>query len=127
MAKEKATAKKFKRGEKLTVEKLDLVKKDSGFAFSGIYVGTGESAPFMMKSQDSEEMIEKTLQFTIFKYLPGEGEGRFQVITDKGLEKALLEGLVKEGDMVEIVKLDKIQLKGGRTFNQYDLYKLVAE
>lgn len=109
------------RKKKLTAKKINLAKADEGFSLAGKYVGMTQGAPFNDVDQKTGEIIQKTLTFATFENTEGE---RLNVIADKGLQSALTEAMVKEGDRIELVKLAKTQLSKGRSMNQYDIYSI---
>jgi hypothetical protein len=105
--------------KKLTVKKIDLANEKTGYAFSGKFIGTVLSAPFKQVDQVTGEIVEKQLTQAIFE---DEKAERFSVIQDAGLRSAMGDAMVKEGDKIEVVKLEKSKLKGGRTMNNYDIF-----
>lgn len=105
--------------KKLSVAKIDLAKQPAGFSFKGKYLGTSESEPFQKVIKG--EIVTKTITFAIFEDEQG---NRFKVSRDQGLRTALADAMVKEGQTIEIVKLDKVSLKGERTMNQYDVFEV---
>jgi hypothetical protein len=105
--------------KKLTVRKIDLANEKEGFTFAGKFVGTVLSAPFKHVDQETGEIFEKQLTHAVFEDDKAE---RFSVIQDAGLRSAMGDAMVKEGDKIEVVKLSKAKLKGGRTMNQYDIF-----
>ena len=109
--------------KKLSVEKIDLANQDAGYSFTGKYIGTSESEPFS-KVNEKGEIITKSLTFAIFER---DDNHRFKVIRDAGLNQALSDAMIKEGQKIEVVKLAKTKIKGGaRTMNQYDVFGLEA-
>lgn len=107
--------------KKLSVQKIDLAKQPAGYAFKGKYCGTSQSEPFSKVIKG--EVVTKTLTFAIFEDDKGD---RFKVIQDQGLRTALADAMIKENQTIEVVKLDKSDISGGRTMNQYDVFSLEA-
>lgn len=114
MSEKKTTARK-----KLTVAKVDLANQEPGFSIRGMYVGQVIGAPFKDVDKKTGEIVEKSLTFAVFQGTNGD---RFKVIADAGLKSALLDAMVKEKDLVEVVKLKKESIGKGRTMNQYDIF-----
>lgn len=104
---------------KLTVEKIEIAKQAPGFTFEGKYVGTALSEPFQRVNKETGEIVTKTITFAIFERQDGE---RFKVAQDAGLRAAMSDALVKEGNLIRVVKLEKVVLKNSRSMNQYDIY-----
>lgn len=109
--------------KKLTVAKVDLANQEPGFSIKGMYVGQVVGAPFKDVDKKTGEVIEKSLTFAVFSNKDGD---RFKVIADAGLKSSLLDAMVKEKDLVEIVKLKKESIGKGRTMNQYDIFAIEA-
>lgn len=107
--------------KKLTVKRIDLAQQKTGFTFSGKFIGTVLSNPFKHVDQETGEITERQLTQAVFEDDKAE---RFSVIQDAGLKSALADAMVKEGMKVEVVKLEKAKLKGGRTMNQYDVFSV---
>lgn len=105
--------------KKLSVQKIDLAKQPAGYILKGKYCGTSESEPF--EKVIKGEVVTKKLTFAIFEDEKGD---RFKVIQDQGLRTALADAMVKQGQQIEVVKLEKSDISGGRTMNQYDVFDL---
>lgn len=103
---------------KLTVTDLKITAQAPGFTFTGKYIGTVLGSPFQAVDKKTGEVITKQIVFCVFEDTTG---ARFKVARDKGLETALTDAMVNEGDTIKVVKLEKINLKTG-TMNQYDIY-----
>lgn len=104
--------------KKISVKKVELAKEPVGFELQGRFKGFTKSEPFKNVNQQTGEITEKTLTNAIFE----KGDERLSVIADAGLQSALRDSMVKEGDEILIRKLPKAALKGGRTMNQYDIF-----
>lgn len=55
-------------------------------------------------------------------YFQKDNGDKFIIFEDGGLRNSLANAMVKEGDYVKIVKLEKASMSGGRTVNQYDIF-----
>lgn len=104
---------------KVTVRKINLTEQEPGFAFEGKFLGLATGAPFQAVDPKTNEVYDKSLTSAIFEDDAGE---RFSVIQDAGLRSAMSDAMIKEGDLIRVVKLPKAQLSRGRTMNQYDIY-----
>lgn len=116
MAEKSAHARK-----KLTVTSIEMAKQPAGFTFKGKFLGRTQSQPFQELNEKTGEIVTKTLTFAIFEDDKGD---RFKVIQDAGLKSSLDDAMVKEGQAIEVVKLEKKSLKGARSMNQYDIFAL---
>lgn len=103
---------------KVSVKKINLSKESAGFVLEGKFKCRTESEPFQ-ETKRSGEIVTKTLTFV--HLLDKDGE-ELKVIQDKGLQSAMIEAGVKEGQWFRAVKLEKTELKGGRTMNCYEMY-----
>jgi hypothetical protein len=102
--------------KKLTAQKVDLAKQVPGFELTGKFVGLVEGEPF------TRDGVTKTIFNAIFEVL--NSDERITVIADKGLQGALKEAGVTVGMAILIKKLPKIDLKGSKTMNQYEIYSV---
>lgn len=105
--------------KKLTARKIDIAKQEEGFEFNGLYKGLVLGAPFNDVDKKTGEVIERRLTQAIFEDEKGE---RFFMLADKGLQAALTESMVKEGQHILVKKLPKAAISKGRTMNQYDVF-----
>lgn len=55
-------------------------------------------------------------------FLQKENGEKIIVFEDGGMRNALANAMVKEGDFVKIVKLEKSDIGSGRTVNNYDIF-----
>ena len=108
---------------KISVKNVKLSDQDVGFTFSGTYRGTVLGSPFQSVDKTTGELLTKQLKSVIME---DEAGNRLAYLADTGLTNALTEALVKEGQRIEIVKLEKQKLTKGRTMNQYDIFSLEA-
>lgn len=108
--------------KKLTAAQIDLAKQAPGFTLKGKYIGQVAGAPFKHIDQKTGEVTDKVLTFAMFEEL--NSSDRFKVIADAGLKSCLADAMVSEGMPIEIVKLAKKDIKGGRSLNQYDIFAL---
>jgi hypothetical protein len=116
---------KFQRGAKLSVDKVNLSKMETGDTLRGFFRGIRQSEPFLDTNPDTGEVTEKRLNLMYMDYLPGEGIGRYRVIADKGLIGHLTDANAKDGDALEIEKMPKVDIGKNRTMNDYEVFKLV--
>jgi hypothetical protein len=107
---------------KISVRQVKLSDMDVGFSFKGKYCGTVVGKPFKVINEKTGEITEKTISSVIFET---NGE-RTAYVADQGLLGALNDSMVKEGDHLEVVKLEKVKLTKGRTMNAYDIFALEA-
>lgn len=96
----------------------DMLKIKTGEKFRGVF----------LKKETIEVMDKKTGELKgvprlTFLRNPN-SEEKFFFLADRGLITALSWCDVKEGDFIEVEKLDKKDIGGGRTVNQYDIYQL---
>lgn len=115
MGKQQVEEKEYSR-KKLVVP--DMLKVKAGEKFRGVY----------LKKENIEVLDKKTGELKpvprlTFQRAPN-SEAKFFLLADKGLMTALSWCDVKEGDFIEVEKLEKKDIGGGRTVNQYDVYQL---
>lgn len=108
-----------KEKKKLSVESIRIAKEKAGFKFTGKFLGAVKGEPFT-KATPTGELVTKQLEFAVFEKDDG---NRFQVIRDKGLLDAMISAMVKEGQKIEVVKLEKADIGNGRTMNRYDIFE----
>lgn len=101
--------------KKISVDNIKLSDQPVGYTFSGIYKGQVLSAPFINEDGESKQLTSVVFD---------KNGNRTAYLADKGLLQTLSEALVTEGMLIEVVKLEKAKLKGGRTMNQYEVYEL---
>lgn len=75
-----------------------------------------------VETVDSETGLVKP-QSKVF--LTDENGSRLYIWGNAGLKTAIEDSCLSKGDLIEIVKLEKKQLKGGRTKNQYDIFQVL--
>lgn len=109
-----------KTRKKISVTQVKLSDQPEGFTFGGKFVGMTEGKPFFVQD-DRGELKESRLTHFVFEDDKGE---RTAFVGDKGLVNGFETALVKEGDLLEIVKLPKTKLTRGRTMNQYDIFSV---
>lgn len=109
-----------KTRKKLNAVTVKLSDKEPGYEFKGKFLGFSDGQPFNQIDEKTGEIITKSLKLATFE---NNGE-RVAYIADKGLQDALTSSMVKEGQEIEVVKLDKVKLPKGRTMNQYDVYSV---
>lgn len=107
--------------KKISVRQINLTKEKAGYTFEGRLVGTALGAPFSKVDEKTGQVFTQQMTFCIFEDKDG---SRFKVNQDKGLQTAMIDGLVKEGDVIQVVKLEKVDIGKGHTMNQYDIYAL---
>lgn len=95
----------------------EIKKVEIGEKVQGVFVGR-QTAPWT----DKKTGDTKDLTTVVFRGL--NDESRFGVRQDAGLKKALDDAFVKEGDALELHRLEKISLGNGHTMNQWDVYAL---
>ncbi len=105
--------------KKISVTKVNLAKQPTGYSFKGKYLGQIQGDPFKRVNTATGEIVEKVMTFTLFETESGD---RVTFPADKGLLSALKDSMVKEGQVIMFVKLEKTALSGERTMNQYDIY-----
>lgn len=94
----------------------EIKRVEIGEKVQGVFVGR-TTTPWTDKDGTT-----KDLTTVIFRDL--KDESRFGVRQDAGLKKALDDALVKEGDVLELHRVDKIPLSNGRSMNRWDVYAL---
>lgn len=93
---------------------MEILKMEAGDTFTGKFVGEFE------KSWTDHATGEiKPIKTLIFQ---DEFDTRVGIFADAGLKNAFESSLVKEGERITIKKLEKRELSGGRTVNQYDIF-----
>jgi len=107
---------------KVSVRQVKLSEQEEGFTFSGIFKGFTAGTTFTQIDPKTGEVNEKQLKSMVLE--DKETKERTAFLADRGLEGAIQDSMVKEGDWIEIVKLEKVNLSKGRTMNQYDVYQL---
>lgn len=105
--------------KKLSAKTINLSKEAAGFTIKGKYVGLVKGQEFSAVDGKGE-IVTKAMQFAVFENDKGE---RNLYTADKGLQDALMTAMVKEGQAIEVVKLEKTSIGKGRTMNQYDIYQ----
>lgn len=104
---------------------MEFTKLQPGDEFTGRLVATQERE---LKDQNTGNM--KTVNLLVFekmdlidgvpKDLPE--RPRCGIWEDAGLRAALQDAFAEPGSVLEIHKLEKAELSGGRSVNQYDVY-----
>ncbi len=112
-AKQTASDMQYRR-KKITME---IVKLEVGDTLVGRFVAQTERD--WTDKATGEVKPLKTLVFENPQTLERQG-----LFADAGLLLAFEQAIVAQGDLIEIVKLDKAKLANGRTVNQYDIYAL---
>lgn len=87
----------------------------SGDEVEGKYVGKN-TGPWIDKATGEEKELTRL-------FFEKEDGQKFILFEDGGLRNALANAMVKEGDFVVIKKLEKTDLGGGRSVNQYDIFQ----
>lgn len=116
MAKEQTKARK-----KISVKSVRLSDMEPGFTFNGKYVGQVLGSPFQAVDQKTGEVVTKQIPSIVMEGPNGE---RTAYLADTGLRQAFTDAMVKEGQEIEVVKLEKVKLTKGRTMNSYDIFAL---
>jgi len=93
----------------------DIIKMKAGDKVEGKLIGK-TTGPWLDKATGEE----KELTRLFFEKADGT---KFILFEDGGLRNALANAMVKEGEFVVIEKLEKTDLGGGRSVNQYDIYQ----
>lgn len=106
--------------KKLTVELVKLKEKET---ITGRYVGQ-VTRPWTDDAGEEKELVTLIFEHVDENGMPLASGARFGLHQDSGLRLALEQAFVAPGDLVEIQKLEKKQLQGGRSVNQYDIYAL---
>ena len=107
-------SKTLKRAAKLSVE---IRPFEIGQSFQARWIGRTA-----MEKEDAETGEVKTMHLAVFEEI--DTKTRFGVFENYGLRQAISSAMVKEGEAIEVVRLEKAELKGGRTVNQYDVFAL---
>lgn len=101
-----------------------LIKKSSdmnpGDTFQGKFISQTER-PWVDKTTGEEKIIP---QFNFSDLTTGE---RVVMLGDAGLKNAMTSAAVEAGDVIEIQKLEQVELGGGRRANQYDIFQLTPQ
>lgn len=121
MAKEKnnTPAPQFAR-RKVSADYID-VKETKTFVGRILGALTGE----WTDKKSGEVKALTRLMFDAFDLETGKLSGeRTIVLMDAGLKKALEDGMVRVGEVVELNHLGKDDIGGGRTVNKYDVFVL---
>lgn len=107
----------MKFGTKANADVLELKKGD---VFIGRFKGESDK-PWLDKATGEQKNI-KQYHFT---QLDEKGNDIAPVIlfADAGMQSACNSALMKEGEIIKLVKGDKTDLGGGRTMNTYEVYK----
>lgn len=117
----KSTAAKFNaanlKRKKITAEIVKLSEMDAGDSITGIYKGQSKR-PWTDKSTGEVKEITQVL------FENPENQERYNVFADAGFLNALSAAGVKENTLIEVVKLEMVDLGGGRRVNQYDIFEL---
>ena len=92
--------------------------KLGGGTVEGVIVGEK-----VVGERSNSETGEVRDRLMLFMHKAGDSEAKFQINLTAGLKNALANADVKPGDLVKIVRLDKIELPGkkGQSVNQYDI------
>lgn len=108
--------------KKISVKTVKLSDQPTGFTFGGRYKGEIIGKPFSVVNEKTGEIEQRTMTQMVFED-PTTNE-RTSYVADAGLRNAIEQAMVKEGALIECVKLEKVKLTKGRTMNQYDLFEL---
>lgn len=103
---------------KISVTTIKLSDQPTGYTFGGIYKGIVLGANFQQVDSKTGEVVTKQMRHVVFE----NNGNRTAFVADTGLVQTLETAMVKEGDSLEIVKLEKVKLSKGRTMNQYDIF-----
>ncbi len=120
MAKEQKAPKNENR-KKISVTQIKLSDQEVGFTFQGKFKGIVMGQPFSKVDQKTGEVVTANLRLVVMEDENGE---RIAYVADAGLIGGLEAAMVKEGDKIEVEKLEKVKLTKGRTMNQYDIFSL---
>lgn len=96
----------------------EIIKVAVGEKFVGRYQGAAQ-----VEVNDPATPGKKKPMTRFLFESPTDGH-RIALNGDAGLAQALEGCGVKQGELVGLIKKDKISLKGGRTCNQWDVYQL---
>lgn len=107
--------------KKLTTEQIKLSALEVGQALRGKYVGCGPREITDRETGELKTVIQHSWE-RVDENLKGTGH-RYSFIEDRGYAMAHADAMVKEGNVVEIVKLEPKKLQVGQV-NQYDIFAL---
>lgn len=96
----------------------DIIKMEVGDSVEGTYTG-----------QQTGDWLDKAtgeLKDLTRLYFTRDDGTKFILFQDGGLKNAMLNAGVSEGDYIKIQKLEKTELTGGRSVNQYDIFHAVG-
>lgn len=96
----------------------EIVKMEVGDKVQGFFVGKN-TGPWTDKK--TGEVKELTRVF----FEREKGGDKFLLFEDAGLRNAFSNSMVNQGDHILIEKLDLVDLGGGRSSNQYDIYQVL--
>lgn len=91
-----------------------ILKMEAGDKFTGIFKGKSV-APWL------DHATGETKDLTRLHFISENGE-RVVIFEDAGLRNAMANSQVLEDETITLVKLEKTDLKGGRSVNQWDIY-----
>jgi len=108
--------------KKISVKTVKTSDLPTGTEFSGKFLGFTQGQEFKQIDEKTGEIVTKSLRFMVMEDL-NSGE-RLSYVADKGLQDSISTAMVKEGQKIAVIKLDKVKLPKGRTMNQYDIFDL---
>lgn len=95
---------------------VEIKKLEANESFIGKLTGISER-PWIDKKTGEEKTL---LQYS---FTDAQGENPFVYFADGGFKNVMTTANIKEGEVIKVVKLEKTSLGGGRTVNNYELYK----
>ena len=92
--------------------------KVGGGSVEGVFIGEK-----VVGERVNEQTGEVKPRAMVFLHAHGDPEAKFQINLTAGLKNALGNSCVKPGDLIKIIRLDKVEMPGkkGQTVNQYDI------
>lgn len=104
--------------KKVSATQIRLSEQKVGFELEGKFIGMT-----VREQADGEGEIKK-LHTMIIENATGE---RIKCLADAGLRTALEDAMVQSGDWFKAVKGEKMNIGGGRTMNQWDIFQFAEE
>lgn len=106
--------------KKVTAKIMKTADMDVGAKFVGKFISQTER-PWLDKTTGEEKMIPQ------FNFSDLESGERVVLLGDAGLKNAITSAAVEPNDVIEIEKLEQVELTGGRRANQYDVFQLTPQ
>jgi hypothetical protein len=99
---------------KLKKISVDVVKPEAGDKIEGTLKGK-TTGPWIDKTTGEQKELTRI-------HFERDDGSRFVIFEDAGLKNALSNAMVQDGQYVQLVKGEKLEMNGGRSVNQWEVF-----